>query len=103
MSASPLALSPYTSTFVDQCSGIVLAPTSHHASPKSIALQQTGFMLACIVLNTSYWLGANLTTSLTCLPNVSPPTLNLVIDLLHFDLQQVLDSGAPASPPLAPH
>ena len=59
-------------------------------------------MLARPLLDTSSRLGSDLATSPTCLPNVSPPALNLVTDLLHFDLQQVLDSGTPTSLPLVP-
>jgi hypothetical protein len=59
-------------------------------------------VLARPLLDTSSRLGSDLATSPTCLPNVSPPALNLVTDLLHFDLQQVLDSSAPASLPLVP-
>jgi len=79
-----------------------VAPASHPASPKSVALQQPSPVLASPLLHTSSQPGSDLANSPTSLPTVSPPALNLVIDLSHFDLQQVSDSGVSASPPLAP-
>jgi len=101
MSACPPLLSPHASLFVDQCPGTGVAPASHPASPKSVALQQPSPVLASPLLHTSSRPGSDLANSPTGLPTVSPPALNLVIDLSHFDLQQVSDSGVSASPPLA--
>ena len=79
-----------------------MAPASHHASPKLVALQQPGPVLASPLLDISFWLGSNLATSPIGLPNVSLSALNLVIDLSYFDLHQVSDNGALTSPPLTP-
>jgi hypothetical protein len=49
-------------------------------------LQQPPPVLASPLLNTSSRPGSNLANSPTCLFTVSPPALNLVIDLSHFDL-----------------
>ena len=102
MRVSPPLLSSHASISVDQCPGTGVASTSHHASPKSVTLQQLDPVLASPLLNISSRLGLDLANSPTGLPTVSPPALNLVIDLSHFNLQQVLNNGVSASPPLAP-
>nr|TKR90958.1 hypothetical protein D5086_0000228120 [Populus alba] len=84
------------------CLGTGVAPTSHPPSPKLVALQQLPPVMASPWLNTSSRPGSNLANSPTCLPIVSPPALNLVINLSYFDLQQVSGSGVSESPSLAP-
>jgi len=86
MSTSPPLLSPHASLFFYQCPGTSMAPASHPAFLKSVALQQPPPVLASPLLNTSSRPGSNLANSPTCLFTVSPPALNLVIDLSHFDL-----------------
>ena len=92
---NPNALSPHIYPSIACYPSTCSISSPSYISYVSLVLSQSILVLDSSPISPSHWPSLNRGSSLTGLLTILPPSLNLVVDLSKFSIQQVLASDPP--------